>query len=528
MKDFLKTTWGQVILWSVAAILVIGAGVGVGFLVSQPDKPKQSIETPVTTAPTAPSESATVPTTAPTTEPAVPETQPATQPADPSHTHSWRAASCAAPKTCTTCGATEGAPVHTWKAATCTTPRTCTNCGVTVGSAAHSWQPATCGAPKTCSVCGATEGEKTGSHNFVNNTCTTCFAVNGNPDDAYLEIGSPASYSTGNPAHCAWSLATWNGLIYCGGGDYDKNSGATDIWAYDPANMKWIKTGTTEDECISKFAVIDGVLTAPGVDPIEGWTYGNYYQLVNGQWQKIRKIPGAIHNFDMVKFDGKLFVGLGVNKGDQPVKYTIDGETYTDVPLYKNGSKVSVSSYKVVRAYEFFVMDNELYALMGFTNSNEDFYVYQYTGSKMEYVCSANSFIYGSGNGSFNYVSADVTLNGEFYVAANGLFRIKDFSASNGIEKIDLPKDENVRDILVVGDTAYLLCQYYNRIDPQKPVYISIYKTKDMENFELVSDFQFEVPALSLEMCGDYLYCSMGTTKETNPKNGTLVRIKFK
>jgi hypothetical protein len=519
MKEFLKKPWGQAVLWSIAVILVIGAGVGTGLLVSRPNKPNTSIETPTTAPTTASTTVSTESTTDPTTASTVPESKPATKPTDPlKPTDSSKPTDPTKPTTST--------HTHSWKAATCTTPKTCTTCGATEGNPAHSWKSATCTAPKTCTSCGKTEGVK-GGHTFVNNTCKTCYMVNGNLEDAYLEIGSPAAYSVGNPAHCAWSLATWNGLIYCGGGDYDKNSGATDIWAYDPVNMKWIKTGTTDDECISKFAVIDGVLTAPGVDPIEGWTYGNYYQLVNGQWEKIRKIPGGIHNFDMVKFDGKLFVGLGVNKGEQPVKYTANGETYTDVPLYKNGSKVKVSSYSAVRAYEFFVKDDQLYAMMGFTKGSEDFYVYHYTGDKMEYVCSANSFIYGSGNGSFNYVSADVTLNGEFYVAANGLFRIKDFSASDGIEKIKLPKEENVRDILVVGDTAYLLCQYFNRIDPKKPVYISIYKTKDMENFELVTDFQFETTALSLEKCGDYLYCSMGTTKENNPKNGTLIRIKL-
>ena len=501
MKEFLKNPWGKAVLWSLAAILTIGAGVGTGLLVSRTDKPNTSIEAP-TTAPTQPTtEATTAPTTTPTTEPTVAETKPATKPTTPTHTHTWKAATCTTPKTCSSCGATEGNPAHSWKSANCTEP-------------------------KTCTVCGKTEGVK-GGHTFVNNTCKTCYAVNAGPDADYLEIGSPASYSAGNPAHCAWSLAAWDGLIYCGGGDYDKNSGATDIWAYDPTNEKWIKTGTTDDECISKFTVIDGVLTAPGVDPIEGWTYGNYYQLVNGQWQKIRKIPGGIHNFDMVKFENKLFVGLGVNKGDQPVKYTTDGETYTDVPLYRGSYKVSVSSYSVVRAYEFFVRDGQLYALLGLTKGSENFYIYRYDNDKMVYVGDANSFIYGSGNGSFNYVSADVTFNGEFYVAANGLFRIKDFSASDGIEKINLPKDENVRDILVVGDTAYLLCQYYNRLDPQKPVYISIYKTKDMDSFELVTDFQFEVPALSMELWGDYLYCSMGTTKENNAKNGTLIRIKL-
>jgi len=65
---------------------------------------------------------------------------------------------------------------HTYANATCTKAATC-SCGATKGSAlGHNWQAATCKAPKTCKTCGATEGG-TGSHAYANGTCTVCGAT---------------------------------------------------------------------------------------------------------------------------------------------------------------------------------------------------------------------------------------------------------------------------------------------------------------------------------------------------------------
>ena len=85
-------------------------------------------------------------------------TQPteAPKPTTPAHTHSWKAATCTAPKTCS-CGATEGAAAgHNWKNATCTAPKTCTVCGATEGAAvAHTYTDG------TCTGCGAAHAVKT-------------------------------------------------------------------------------------------------------------------------------------------------------------------------------------------------------------------------------------------------------------------------------------------------------------------------------------------------------------------------------
>lgn len=61
----------------------------------------------------------------------------------------------------TEASSTEAATIHehTWNDATCTSPKTCSTCGETEGMALdHQWMAATTVAPKTCSLCGATEG----------------------------------------------------------------------------------------------------------------------------------------------------------------------------------------------------------------------------------------------------------------------------------------------------------------------------------------------------------------------------------
>ena len=80
------------------------------------------------------------------------------------HKHEWKEATCTEPKTCATCGETEGEPLgHTWVEATCTEPKTCSVCGETEGEPlGHTWVDATETEPKTCSVCGLTEGEPLG------------------------------------------------------------------------------------------------------------------------------------------------------------------------------------------------------------------------------------------------------------------------------------------------------------------------------------------------------------------------------
>ena len=88
--------------------------------------------------------------------------------------HAWIDATCYSLKTCNNCGITEGSMLeHDWQAADCTSPKHCSNCTATEGEAlGHSWQDADCDTPKTCSVCGTTEGEALG-HSWAAADCDT-------------------------------------------------------------------------------------------------------------------------------------------------------------------------------------------------------------------------------------------------------------------------------------------------------------------------------------------------------------------
>ena len=84
------------------------------------------------------------------------------------HVHIWKDATCATPKTCDTCGATEGEMIeHTWSDATCTLPVRCEFCGVTTGEPlGHIWLPATFTTAQTCTVCDTTEGNPIDYHSI--------------------------------------------------------------------------------------------------------------------------------------------------------------------------------------------------------------------------------------------------------------------------------------------------------------------------------------------------------------------------
>ncbi len=66
-----------------------------------------------------------------------------------------------------TTGSRQTEHVHIWKDATCAAPKTCDTCGVTMGDPlGHAWIPATFTAAQTCTVCGITEGNPIDYHSI--------------------------------------------------------------------------------------------------------------------------------------------------------------------------------------------------------------------------------------------------------------------------------------------------------------------------------------------------------------------------
>ena len=175
--------------------------------------------------------------------------------------------------TCTTSGKTEGSHCsrcgkiivpqalipalgHSWKDATCTTPKTCETCGETEGEAlGHTWIDATCTEPKTCSVCGETTGEPLG-HSYgawtttvaptctkfgtMERTCNRCGEIEVEPIPA---LGHDYKAVVTEPTCTAQGYTTYT-CTRCGDSYVDNY---TDALGHDYKVTKYVVQGCVED-----------------------------------------------------------------------------------------------------------------------------------------------------------------------------------------------------------------------------------------------------------------------------------------
>ena len=390
---------------------------------------------------------------------------------------------------------------------------------------------------RKCSGCSYTESRpvaKTGHTYNALNICQTCWYVNLDENAAFVELGVICDnwYGSGATANYAWDVKLWNGKLYRGAGDYDKNSGATKILAYDLTTQTWEISGTANDEAIHGFEEIGGTLYAPGIDPLGGHTLGNFYVLEeDGGWKMVRNLPNGIHCFDMAECNGKIFAGLGTGKTANTVAVSEDGgKSFQIVPLYKDGAPMDVSSYKLSRTHEFIKYKDDIYALvyfhMGFGGG---FSLFRYDDGKMVYVENGYMLAFGSGV-SRKYIGGNVEFNGTCYVTASGLYAITDFSDMNNYQKIDMPNKETVVDALVKDGALYVLATSSNRnagtqtTESYKTV---IYKstTGQKGSFEEVLQFDYSSFPLSFDWDGTYFYIGTGTSV-VKAKTGMILRVK--
>ena len=342
---------------------------------------------------------------------------------------------------------------------------------------------------------------------------------------AYTELGVPSSsrYPDGTRARCPWDMIVWEGSLYIGGGDYDTNAGPVDIWAYNLETNTWHNSGTVPDEEVFRFCIIEDGLIAPGIDPTEDWTYGNYYELVNGEWTKHRTIPSGVHNFDMVEFDGWLFCGLGVPTGEYPIARSGDnGKTFSAVEMYKNGVPIDTSGSEFVRVYDLFVFEDALYAVFYYGDSELVYDLYRYEDGvfvfdnqwyqKIHQVKFSNHIIGGK-----------VEYKGHMFFTAGYLYATDDMA---NFTRVVFPNDPVVYDIGVYNDSLYVLC---GEKKEDGTYTISVWKNRNQKvtSFSELFNFSYEIPPLSLTWHDSTFYIGMGDASEVQEKNGMVLQIDY-
>ena len=363
------------------------------------------------------------------------------------------------------------------------------------------------------------------------NVCRVCRKVIFDDSASLVELGvvCDAWYGSGKDANFVWDLKYWNGKIYRAAGDYDKNSGSTTILAYNIANQVWENTDTVADEAVHGFVEIGGTLVAPGIDAREGWEYGNFYVLQgDGKWRQIRNLKNGVHNFDMIECDGKIFAGLGTETTGKTVAMSDNGgQSFSFVPLYKDGKLMDLSGYKSSRTYEFVAYNNTVYALVRFTMGfGGEWAVFRYEDGKMHYLTNGYKLL-GTST-SRKYFSGEFEFNGACYVAGGGLIKVTDFADQENWKTIPMPGGETIVDAIVRDGVIYALGNAQNRnpsnhnVESYRAV---IYKSTTGEegSFEEVLSFDHPSKAQSLEWDGEHFYIGTSISLDTT-KVGMVLR----
>ncbi|MBP3435906.1 MAG: hypothetical protein J6K62_06245 [Clostridia bacterium] len=328
----------------------------------------------------------------------------------------------------------------------------------------------------------------------------------------YTEMGVAVeqSYFSGGVMRNPWDVEMYNGRLYVASGNYDTNAGPVSVWYYDFDKKIWEIDTILPDEQITRFNIIDSKMYIPGVDPKSSWDMGTYYRLDGTEWETILGHPNAAHNFDIVKYDGKLFAGLGAKEGCNPILVTTDEETWAPVEMYKNGVPVDTTGYTYVRVYDFFTLKGELYAYFSLSESGKPSYreIYRYDGEKFVWHSDMIKQMSFSRRNTYTHFHQRVEYKGYQYITNGNFYRTADMITA---EAITLGGDPEVNDLRVIGDKLYVLCsEEYTTDEGNAAFYNSLQMTTDGVDYTEVFRFSYPVRALSFTYEGGTVFLGMG------------------
>lgn len=326
-------------------------------------------------------------------------------------------------------------------------------------------------------------------------------------------------------SRCPWDIKVFDNKIFVGCGDYDKNTGPCDILYYDLKESVWVNSGTVDDEAVAKFSVIDDKLTVPGIDPKAGndFSFGSCYVYDQSGWKTINNIPNAVHMFDIEKFKGETFYAIGNSKITQsPVQKTVDGQGFDDVTFLKNGTPISQNSTdSFSRCYALFTAQDKLYAFCRWSNSGY-YGFFEYDGNAFNLVLENPPFeVSQEGINRQSLINEHAVFNNKCYFSLGTLYRTTDFKK---LEKIDVPKNAYVQDMLVKENKMYILTseKLATPLIPTQTYKNTVWEYSEENGFCEVFCFLHNTTAMSFDISNGSFYIALGNKNSPTAQNGAV------
>lgn len=348
----------------------------------------------------------------------------------------------------------------------------------------------------------------------------------------YTELGIPLAqkYPGGDLARCVWDMAIHEGGIFLGSGDYDKNRGPVEIWRYDIAGNVFTQSGTVPDEEVNRFSFIFDTLVAPGIDPKEEWDWGNFYAYEGGEWVKHRTLPGGVHCFDIVEYSGMIFAGLGVEDGAgySPIVYAFDiNDPFKPLSLYKDGAPRDTAGYEYIRVYDFFLVGEDLYALLYLYDSEGQlphaYELYRYGYDEDAFFFEDDwKEMFARIKYKYIHIGEKVLFDGSLFFTTGYLYETSDMKT---VTQLPFSASTLVCDLYVGDDTLYILTSAKDTESGKIKTTVYELKAGTRELCEVFS-FLYDVPSMSMVVDGKNFYIGMGG-RSSHEKNGMLLRVSL-
>ncbi len=342
-------------------------------------------------------------------------------------------------------------------------------------------------------------------------------------------------YHSDKVASNIWELSVYDGRLFLGCGDYNENSGSTPVYSFSLSDLQETKQeGVLETESITRFHLLSGGLAVSSTDPTTPWTQGNFFLRddSDGSWREI-VIPYAVHNFDLVEYNGALFCALGVkpNTPASPVMRSIDGgKTWEELAFIKEGTTFDPAERGTdfCRAYDFVLHGGSLYvSLLLDGGAGTEFALYRYEEAGFVYYTSLQNKVGLSHALPFQRpFGAVFSFADRVYLTSGKLFVSEDLE---NFSELVLGEFTAVWDLWLEGDALYVLTSTSKETDGYEVKVFCIKESDPQTPYEVLS-FEYVLPCRSMAKVGDKFYfgteSSFATLNEKNrEKVGTLLSV---
>lgn len=361
--------------------------------------------------------------------------------------------------------------------------------------------------------------------------------------DKAVFVGNPykSVYKSGEAIYARniWDMQLFEGKIYLGAGNSSnygpaQNAGRVDVVSLDPISGKFDYEYKVAEEQVDIFKVYNDSLYIPGHDATQKWDFGNIYKKSANKWFKYRTLPKALHVYDLVVKDNKIFTAVGLYGGGAVFVSDMTAQKWQQIPQGKG------------RVYSFIEVKDELFAVKKFKKKHpRDLNITQWLNDRDTLSARFDLNIIKMfpdtklHNGSIKIIKSLKAKDETFYIGAYkhndhqnlpfGVYKMWIKNDEVNVQRVELPNGFIPRDIIQRDAKIFILAN--KEISEGIENTLFLYGDNELKSY---LSFPYDSFARSFEKYKDCFYFGIGSEiknplkwsiSELSKETGDIVKV---